>query len=260
MKIDWIHLTKQYDQTLGSRLGLLDFSASIQTGNTVVLGEKGAGKSTLLRLTSTRMIPDDGRIVFTISSDSAFIWSKSHVRASEFSNINLLNEKMSYVPKVKRLDKDTAVEMDLKHRAYATHVSNPKKRVVEAIAKWGLAAYRHTPLHHLQGEVLNRYLLAHSLISDPLIWILDEPTLELDEMSKKLLCYELQQRHTQRITLIATSDMHLAECADDLILLDRGMCRRYGKKKLLTAGVREGTVAAWYKAMQVFTRVKSSHP
>jgi hypothetical protein len=68
---------------------------------------------------------------------------------------------------------------------------------------------------------------------------------------------ELKRQPRDRITLIATEkDMELAELADDLMLMEAGTCRRLGKKKYLAASVPEGTVAAWYQAMQAFSHLR----
>lgn len=267
--IDWSHVSKSYQppeevrgyqRRRARHMGLLDFSASVRKGITVILGPEGSGKTTLLRLTATLMVPDDGRITFQSSDGESYVWSKGSVITSGISGLGDLKEKISYIPHTKRLDHDITVELSLLYLAQLRRVPNPKKRSAEMIAKWGLAGYRKTPLHELQGGVLKRYLLAQSLIASPKIWILDEPTNGMDELGKKLLWRELQNHPSDRITLIATTDdMELAECADDLMLLEAGSCRRLGRKKFLTASVPEGTVAAWYRAMQAFSQLRSYH-
>ncbi|SEM89603.1 ATP-binding cassette domain-containing protein [Lihuaxuella thermophila] len=266
MRIDWSHVSKIYEPRKEIRgpyhrrtrhMGLLDFSASVRRGITAILGPEGSGKTTLLRLTATWMVPDDGRITYINHDGETYVWSKGSVITSGTSSLGNLKEQISYIPHTKKLDHDITVELSLLHLAQLRRVPNPKKRSAEMIAKWGLAAYRRTPLHQLAGGVLKRYLLAQSLIVSPKIWLLDEPTNGLDELGKRLLWQELKNNPADRITLIATDDMDLAECSDDLMLLEAGSCRRLGRKKLLTASVPEGTVAAWYRAMQAFSQLRS---
>jgi len=269
LRIDWFHVRKIYEpQSLfaGSHLprlghsGLLDFSASVRQGITAILGPKGSGKSTLLRLTATLMVPDDGRITFELGDQEGYVWSKGSVITSGISSLGDLKERISYIPHTHHLDHDMSVELSLVHLAQLRRVPHPKKRSVELIAKWGLAGVRKWPLHDLSGGVLKRYLLAQSLVVQPKIWMLDEPTEELDELGKRLLWQELKQHPRDRITLIATThDMELAECAENLILLESGTCRRLGKRKFLTASVPEGTVAAWYQAMQAFSYLRRTN-
>lgn len=101
--------------------------------------------------------------------------------------------------------------------------------------------------------------MAQSQLASPEIWILDDPTYGLDDLGRRLLINTLKEyREKDRIVLLATTDMELAEIADDIILLEYGSCRRIGKKKYLTASVSEGTVKAWYQAMQIFSHLH--HP
>lgn len=266
LRIDWFHVRKIYEPytlytdpyppTMG-HFGLLDFSASVRQGITVILGPKGSGKSTLLRLTATLMVPDDGRITFELDEQEGVVWSKGSVITTGISSLGNLKEQISYIPHTYHLDHDISVELSLVHLAQLRRVPHPKKRAAELIAKWGLAGVRKWRLSDLTGGMLKRYLLAQSLVIQPKIWMLDEPTELLDDLGKKLLWEELQQHKQDRITLIATTrDMELAECAESLILLEAGTCRRIGKKKLLTASVPEGTVSAWYRAMQAFSYLR----
>lgn len=265
MRIDWFHVRKVYEPyslysdpylNIG-HFGLLDFSASVRHGITAILGPKGSGKSTLLRLTATLMVPDDGRITFQLNEKEEYVWSKGSVITTGISSLGNLKEQISYVPHTYHLDHELSVDLSLIHLAQLRRVPYPKKRAAELIAKWGLAGVRKCRLSDLTGATLKRYLFAQSLVIQPKIWMLDEPTELLDELGKRLLWEELQQHKHDRITLIATTrDMKLAECAENIILLEAGMCRRIGKKKLLTASVPEGTVSAWYRAMQAFSYLR----
>ncbi|WP_168188842.1 ATP-binding cassette domain-containing protein [Thermoflavimicrobium daqui] len=268
MWIEWAHVTKIYQSDMeykedhmenwARNIGLLDFSASLQSGVTVILGPKGSGKSTLLKLTATLMLPDDGRITFHTATGS-YNWSTGSMMSSKATaEFGWLKKRIAFLPMLNQLHQDTTVELSLLHMAQIYCLTDPRKKSCEIMMRWGLTAYRQTPLHKLRGGILKRFVLAQSLLIRPIIWILDEPTKGLDPLGKKLLWEELKNRSHERITLIATHDMKLAECADNLMLLEAGSCRRLGKRSLLTAGVAEGTVAAWYQTMQVFSEMKNS--
>ncbi|WP_165875828.1 ATP-binding cassette domain-containing protein [Hazenella coriacea] len=240
--------------------GLLDFSATIPHGITVVLGATGSGKSTLLKLTATLLVPDDGRITYIDEEkDDEVTWSKASMMQAGVSCLGDLKEQISYVPAITKIDHDLTVESSLIYLAQLRRIRNPKRTSAELIAKWGLAGVRKLPLFEIEGTAtLKRYLLAQSLLGDPKIWILDEPTTGLDELGRRLLWEELANQPSSRLTLIATTDdMKLAEFADYLMLLESGYCRRLGQRKYLTASVADGTVATWYQAMQTFSFIKS---
>ncbi|AUS09780.1 hypothetical protein C1X05_13775 [Laceyella sacchari] len=263
MRIEWSHVRKCYEisdtRTRPARnqmknIGLLDFSASVSEGITVVLGPRGAGKSTLLRVTATVMVPDDGNVLYQLTDKETVEWSRGRLMASGISSVSPLKQIISYIPHAKQLDNDMTVEQSLIMQARSKRVLRSRKRAMELLTRWGLAGVRHTPLYQLRGGALKRFLLAHGLIGKPRIWILDEPTEGLDPLGRALLWQELRHPSKGRITLIATErDMALAELADQLILMECGQCRRHGKRKWLTAGVKEGTVSAWYRTMQTFS-------
>lgn len=263
MWIEWSHITKMYQSqtehhpTYRRRShphrGLLDFSATVHPGVTVVLGPEGSGKSTLLRVTSTWMVPDDGRIAF----GSEHLWSKAV--AFQDPQANFLQQRISYVPDTIEIMDEMEVEQSFLMIAHVHQLPRARQKCKEMIARWGLAAARRKRLSELQGAELKRYLLAQALLPDPPYLLLDEPTHMLDSLGRQLLLEEIQNQPKDRITLIVTQDLSFAECADDLMLLEQGSCRRYGKRKWLTASVPDGSVAAWYHAMQAFSHLRTSH-
>jgi ABC-type multidrug transport system ATPase subunit len=262
--IEWSHITKKYNSHKGSNslkekksiLGLLDFSATVRAGVTVILGPEGAGKSTLLRLTAATMLPDDGRITYGSREGGRFIWSRGSVVASDSTSLSDWRDKIAYLPTVPALRYDETVEETLLYYAQLRRVASPRKHAAECIARWGLAGWRKTPVSKLIGPVLKRYFLAECFVKSPNILLLDEPTRGLDPIGKQILWQEITRQSKDQIVLISTNNLAFAECADDLILLENGSCRRLGRRKYLTASVKEGTVEGWYKAMQTFSGLK----
>lgn len=267
MWINWSHVRKIYDgkrpqksdSSLERNVALLDFSATIRSGITVVLGPKGSGKTSLLKITATMLVPDDGRVTYEMSDGKQFTWSQKNVASYDTAEIELLRERIGYVPPLQKIDHHITCEEALYYLAQLRRIPHLRKRCAEIIAKFGLAGYRRSLLRELPIHVLKRHLMAQSLLASPEVWILDDPTYGLDELGRHLLSDTLSEyQQKKRMVIIATKDMELAEIADDLILIESGACRRIGKKKYLTASVSEGTVAAWYQAMQVFSHLH--HP
>ncbi|MEW9032197.1 MAG: ATP-binding cassette domain-containing protein [Planifilum fimeticola] len=229
MRIEWSHLNKVYtspNRPRARRIGLLDFTAAARKGITAVLGPEGSGKSTLLQLTAGLLVPDDGRITYQLTDGETMIWSKGRAAAVGTSALGSLKSRITYIPPMRRMNKSISLE---KYLLY----------------------------HASPGEMMKRVMLVEMLLRDPLIALLDEPTAGLDQWGKRLLWRELRRLAPHRIILIATRDLRWAECADDLLLMESGSCRRLGPKKLLTANVPEGTVAAWYEMMQTFSNHRS---
>lgn len=269
MRINWQHVRKIFEQKeqppeaqylRTGFMGLLDFSASVREGITVLLGPKDSGKTTLLKLTALQFVPDDGRITFHLNEKNPWIWSRRNIEKPEVTGLFDLKQCIHFTPHVKRLNHTATVESALLRKAQSMRVSYPRKKSAELIAKWGLAGYRKRQINQLSGAVLKRYLLAYGLIAPAPVWLLDKPTAELDPWGRYLLIQELKKRAKGKITLMAVEkDMELAEYANDLILLEAGACRRIGNRKLLTSSVPEGTVRAWYEAMQAFSYLRKQH-
>jgi ABC-type multidrug transport system ATPase subunit len=148
---------------------------------------------------------------------------------------------------------EETVEETLRYLAQVRRVVSPRKYAAECIAKWGLAAWRKCSVAKLPSPIRKRFALAICFAKYSPVLLLDEPTIGLDPIGKHILWKEIRQQAKQRLILLATTDLAFAECADDLILMERGACRRYGYKKYLTASVREGTVESWYHMMQTFS-------
>lgn len=259
MRIEWSHLNKVYpspNSPRSSRIGLLDFTAEVRQGITAVLGPGGSGKSTLLKLTAALLVPDDGRITYRLKDGETLVWSKGVAAAVGTSALGSLKSRITYIPPVGRLNKPISLEKYLLYHAQISQLPYPRKRVAELIAEWGLAAVRRLPLSDIPWQMTKRVLLVEMLLRDPLIALLDEPTEGLDQWGKKLLWRELRRLAPHRIILVATRDLGWAECADDLLLMESGSCRRLGPKRLLTASVPEGTVAAWYEMMLTFSNLR----
>jgi ABC-type multidrug transport system ATPase subunit len=207
-----------------------------------------------------QLVPDDGRVTYRSDDGSFCIWSKSGAAVADDPMLVRVKQRIGYVPPLRKMDQTISVEHSLMYLAQMRRVSNPKRRTMELIAQWGLGSVRRVPLHQLKPGEQKRFFLAQSLLVDPVVWLLDEPEAGLDEMGRVLLEKALASQPKHRITLLATQDMELAEWATDLLLMEGGSCRRYGRKRWLTAGVPQGTVKAWYEWTQTFSQYLKQQP
>ncbi|SDX39353.1 ABC-2 type transport system ATP-binding protein/heme exporter protein A [Marininema mesophilum] len=267
MYIEWSHVNKRFHDSakvpshrpyrMEFRLGLLDFTSTVRNGITAVLGPQGSGKTTLLRMTAGALVPDDGRITYHIGPNEVRGWSRSVAAIGNASSADELRKRIGYVPSKKRSRREWTLEESLYDIAEACGHLRPKVKVAEMMAKWGLAAHRKQLVKNLPEGVSSRYIVSQSLMAEPPIWLLDEPTESLDELGLKLLHEEIAERRHKGIILIATNDLQLAEVADYLLLMEGGSCRRLGQRRLLTAGVPDGRVSSWYNSMQTFAQVRT---
>lgn len=93
-----------------------------------------------------------------------------------------------------------------------------------ALDLYGIASLRDRPPHRLSGGEKKRVALAATLITDPDVVLLDEPTNALDPSSRTIFVDMLCARHMDGKTIfLATHDLDVAEAVTSrTIILDRG--------------------------------------
>ena len=155
------HLTKQY---AGQRVvDHLDFE--LRKGEiTGFLGLNGAGKTTTMKMMCGALLPDEGDVR---------IFGHSILLEREQAQ-----QHLGYLPEHNPLYPDMYV------KEYLSYVANiyraPRKNIAESIALTRLESHAHKKIHTLSKGYRQRVGLAATLLHDPDVLILDEPTNGLD--------------------------------------------------------------------------------
>jgi lipooligosaccharide transport system ATP-binding protein len=176
------------------------------------LGPNGAGKTTVMRIISCYMPPTDG--VVTVF-DRDVTKSPSEIKA-----------RIGIMPQDENLDPDLSVVENL--IVYARYFDIGKKdalrlarRLLEFVELQDKARVK---IDQLSGGMKHRLLLARSLVNDPEILILDEPTTGLDPHSRRAVWDKLNHLKFQNTTLLLTTHyMEEAErLCDRVAIMDSG--------------------------------------
>ena len=155
------HLTKQY---AGQRVvDHLDFE--LRKGEiTGFLGLNGAGKTTTMKMMCGALLPDEGDV--RIFGHSILL-----EREQAQQHLGYLTEHNPLYP-------------DMYVKEYLSYVANiyhaPRKNIAESIALTRLESHAHKKIHTLSKGYRQRVGLAATLLHDPDVLILDEPTNGLD--------------------------------------------------------------------------------
>ena len=157
-----------------------------------LVGSNGAGKTTLLRLILGLIAPVQGE-VRTLGLDPTL-----HRPAIMRRVGVLLNAKRHFEPRWTPRDV-------LEFGAVAYGVKRAKKRIEELLERFRLREYERTYVAALSTGTYQRLALAFTLVHDPELWVLDEPTLGLDVESRKLLLDEIQAFKRQGKAVLLTS-------------------------------------------------------
>ncbi len=177
-----------------------------------LIGPDGAGKTTLLRLATGLMIPDSGEIrLFGQPVSSAQI--EGH-------------RGIGYMPQRFGLYEDLTVAENLSLYAdlHALSVSKRQARIQALMHMSGLASFQSRLAGKLSGGMKQKLGLACTLLSEPALLILDEPSVGVDPVSRRELwqIIERQCQETGMTVLLSTAYMDEAERCDQVVILNQG--------------------------------------
>ena len=200
------HLIKQYP---GQRTAVDDVSFNVERGEIVgFLGPNGAGKSTTMRILAG-YLPATGGTVRVAGHDVA-----THPME--------VRRRIGYLPENCPLYPDMRVDEYLSFRARLKRVParHLKSRLAEIKNLCGIGDAGRRIIGQLSKGYRQRVGLAESLIHDPELLILDEPTIGLDPNQIRLvrqLIADLARRHTILISTHILSEVEMT-CQRVLIL------------------------------------------
>ena len=196
------------------------------------LGPNGAGKSTVVRMLTTLLRPTSGtaRVAgFEVVKDA------DKVRRS----IGVALQDAAIDPLM------TGAELlSLQAVLYGIPSAMMKKRADELLERVGLTAAASRRVSTYSGGMRRRLDLALSLIHQPTVLFLDEPTTGLDPMSRLTLWEEVRRLNKEGTTVMLTTQ-YLEEAdqlADRIAIIDHGKIVREGKPVDLKASVGAPTL------------------
>jgi lipooligosaccharide transport system ATP-binding protein len=187
------------------------------------LGPNGAGKTSTMRMVAC-MSPFTGGELSVLGMDPRR--DGPRIRA-----------RLGLVPQEDSLDEELTVLDNL--LVYGRYFDLPKKlireRADQLLAFAQLTERAGDKVEPLSGGMKRRLTIARSLISDPEVLILDEPTTGLDPQARHLLWDRLYRLKSQGVTLIITTHyMDEAEqLCDRLVIMDKGRIVALGSPREL---------------------------
>ncbi len=201
----------------GGRLNLDIEQLTIPRGQiTAVVGPNGSGKSTLLRLLAFLDQPSDGMITF----------AGEHVTGAPEQAHRLRQQATLVAQDPLLFDRSVRanVAYGLRHRGIS------ETAVGLALARVGLPEFAERRARQLSGGERQRVALARAIAFRPDVLLLDEPTSNVDEKTKRpieTLIGELAEEGC--CVVVTTHDLRQARAfGNNLVALDCGQIRPFG--------------------------------
>ncbi len=223
------NLTKKFKNNLA--VNKINFG--IEKNKTVgLLGPNGCGKTTSIGMMLGLITPSEGEII---------IDNKNLGKTDRVSFLSKMNFASPYVELPKRL----TVKQNLEIYGRLYGVKNLEKKINEISKELDIKNFLEKKTGELSSGQKNRVTLAKSLINDPEILFLDEPTASLDpDIGDYVRGYIESYKSKNKITiLLASHNMAEVERLCDTIIMmkngkiiDEGTCeeiiKKHGRKNL----------------------------
>jgi ABC-2 type transport system ATP-binding protein len=189
-----------------------NISLHISRGMFGLLGPNGAGKSTLMRTIATLQDADSGTVTL---GDIDVLNQKQRVREV----LGYLPQEFGVYPKV------SAFEM-LDHIAVLKGIINKKERhslVNALLERVNLFQHRKKSLSGFSGGMKQRFGIAQSLIGNPQLIIVDEPTAGLDPGERNRFYNLLSEIGENVIVILSTHIVQdVRELCAHMAIIDKG--------------------------------------
>lgn len=208
-----LHVSKVYKSYNKSTVPSLDgVDFTIARGEIVgIFGPNGAGKTTLISILCSILDPTLGSVIYSLDGEK----TPREIR-----------DKLGFVPQDFSFFPELTAKQNLEYfgSLYSIKSADLTQKIDDLLQKVGLYHVKNSKVSTFSGGMKRRLNLIISLLHNPEILFLDEPTVGVDVQSKIAIMNLLQELNQQGTTIIYTSH-HLKEAEEfcnQIILIDHG--------------------------------------
>jgi ABC-2 type transport system ATP-binding protein len=208
------HVNKYYPLPGGKRRhALKNVSLDIYRGETLgLLGVNGAGKTTLSSLLATQHPATSGQILYN--------------GQSIYDNLAAYRSIIGYCPQKPNVDEALTLRQNLYFAGlfYGLDEQTIAQRIRELAKQFVLEEYLDASISTLSGGYRQRFMLARSLMHNPQLVLLDEPTVGLDPHIRRQLWQCITDLKEHGVTVILTTHYldEAEQLSDRVCILDKG--------------------------------------
>lgn len=211
------NLTKKYKE----KIAVKNINLTIKEGELfALLGTNGAGKTTTIKMLSTLILPTEGKIKI-----AGYDIAKDSVKIKEIVNVS---------PQETAIAPNLTVKENLDFMAGVYKIKNKNEKIDELVKTFKLQEVLKQKAKTLSGGWQRKLSIAISLINDPKVLFLDEPTLGLDVLARRELWTVIESLKGKITIILTTHYMEEAESLSDRVgIMDKGKLIAVGTVKEL---------------------------
>lgn len=168
-----------------------------------LLGTNGAGKTTTIKMLSTLILPTSGDV--------------------KIENLDIIKDRqqikeiLNVSPQETAIAPNLSVKENLEFMAGVYQIKNKEEKINELVKMFKLEDVLKQKAKTLSGGWQRKVSIAISLINEPKILFLDEPTLGLDVIARKELWKVIEELKGKITIILTTHYMEEAESLSDRI-------------------------------------------
>lgn len=209
---------------------------SVEKGHVfALLGSNGAGKTTTIRILSTLLKPDSGEV--------------------ELAGFSVVKEPKEVIKHIALTGQYAAVDGVLTGRENLNmmgallNIEKRKETVEKLLTQFDLLAAADRQVSTYSGGMRRKLDIAMSLIGNPSVIFLDEPTTGLDPQSRKTMWKMIKALSSKGVTIFLTTQyLDEAEAlADKIVILDKGKIIAEGTNEELKDIIASNVITLTFK-------------
>lgn len=207
---DLIIDVKDLSKSFNSKPAVTGLSFEVPRGEVLgFLGPNGTGKTTTIRMLCGLLLPDSG--------------SGQCMGYDIITQSHLIKSQVGYMTQYFSLYKDLTIQENLDFRARLYGLRDKKKRVSQIIEQLDLGPRKNQIARTLSGGWKQRLALAASVLHQPLLLLLDEPTAGVDPNARRDFWELLHGLAAEGTTiLLSTHNMDEVERCHRIIYMTQG--------------------------------------
>ncbi|MFL2142040.1 ABC transporter ATP-binding protein [Ruoffia sp. FAM 26254] len=229
---------KNVKKSFGSNLVLNDINLTLEQNDFYgLVGKNGSGKTTLINLIAGINKPDNGDILF-------------------YDNINItqFKHKIGLMPDSEGLYRNISGYDFLKYMGRLKKINLSNLQISQLLEKVFLEVPQHLKIKHYSFGMKKKLAIAQTLIGNPDLIILDEPTSGVDPESAIYLRQLFSDFHKEGKTILITSHnlSEIEKLCNKASLLDNG--------KLTISGELSTLLQNKEKSIKLLIQFKTTYP